>query len=734
MDFSWLQQHLPEAFDSDLGAAWQRFEETTNDPTPHGFVAFLYEDGVIPGKTARDILVSGDVAFSLGLPVARGHEHLGVIGRGAMGEVVLARDRVLRRAVAVKRHMGEEGKEQFLAEAQITAQLDHPGIVPIYGFEGSGELGYSMKLIAGGNLEDLIEKARTGHDAGGALPSDIDLNARLALFLHVCDAMAYAHDRDVVHRDLKPENIMVGDFNEILVADWGISHLRTSDDPAPSTESIEARAIAGSGLRILGTPLYMSPEQAYGSAHALRPPSDQYALGLILYELVTLQVANRAGKPVDAILAARKAHKEPMEHYADLRVDPALEAIVNRATQLWPADRYSGVQELAADVRRFVRGEEVLAFPDTWARATWRRLQRHPVAVMLALLSVVVVAAAMTTTSLLNALETERQAEEDRITLAELVGTVTSHGQVLDRQLVEIELLLEGLTAGVASRMHLPPGGVEDDLYRPNELGAADGPADAARSERYKQVVSLEHAVYLVPDDVDDAALFESRRRLADIDDLMKAIFVRSTGTNPASLTATDRAAMFSSDMPLMWAYVALEDGLMINFPGNGTYPEGYDGRQRRWYLDSTESRGPRWGQIYPDATGTGFLLPCNQAVYDPSDRFLGVTGLDMSMDHLIKTMDVPGLRGEHTARLLDSEGKVLLTSEEKGLASRVSMEDNRTKKRSALGIPALEAAAKAGRASGFVIEGDKLHVFASLKSVPWLLVATVTPERYGLD
>lgn len=734
MDFSWLRQHLPDSFDGDLDALWQRFEATADDPNPHGFVAFLFHDGVIPGKTARDVLVSGDVAFSLGVPVARGHEHLGVIGRGAMGEVIVARDSILRRAVAVKRHMGEEGKGQFLAEAQITAQLDHPGIVPIYGFEESGEFGYSMKLIAGGTLADVVAKARAAHDAGRPAEPGLTLKSRVDFFLHICDAMAYAHARGVVHRDLKPENIMVGDFNEILVADWGIGHLRKSDDPAPSPESISARSVSEPGLRILGTPVYMSPEQAYGNAHALLPPSDQYALGLILYELVTLQRANRSGEPRAAILAARKAHKEPMEHYAQLKIDPAIEAIVDRATQPWPHDRYPGVQELAADVRRFALGEEVLAFPDTWHRAIWRRLQRHPLTVMLALLGIVVVAAAMTTLSLFNALATERQAEQDRATLAELVGAVTSHGQGFDRQLVEVEVLLEGLTAAVASRMHLPAGPFEADIYRPEDLGTPAGPEDAAPSKRYKQVVSLEHAVYLIPDGVDAASVMESRRRLGDIDDVMKTIFVRSAGADPASIGAPARSALFSSDMPLMWAYVQLEEGLMINFPGNATYPEDYDGRQRPWYRNAPESQGPRWGQLYPDATGTGFLLPCNQSVYDPEQRFLGVAGLDMTMDHLIATMDVPGLRGDHTARLLDSEGGVLLTSMEVGMESKVSTEGNRTKKRSAIGVPALVAAARAGRASGFVLDGEDLHVFASLKSVPWTLVATVSAEAYGLE
>jgi serine/threonine-protein kinase len=736
MDLSWLRPFLAADFEADLDALWARFAATVADPNPHTFVAFLFHEGQIPGKTARQILISGDASLTLSGRIGKGqrHEELGVIGRGAMGEVVVARDTTLRRTVALKRHLGEKGGAQFLAEAQITAQLDHPGIVPVYGFEGDGKLAYSMKLIAGGNLSGFLADTRDFYDDGERPDAAHALEARLELFLHVCDAIAYAHDHGAMHRDLKPDNIMVGDFSEVLVADWGIGHLAGADDPAPSEESIARKSTSEMSGPILGTPPYMSPEQAAGNAHALRPASDQYALGLILFELVSLRKANRAADPWEAIRQAREGRKDPMEHYAKgTKIHPALAAIVLMATRPWPGDRYDSVQALAADVRRFLRGEEVRAWPDTPVRATWRRLQRHPVAVMTGLLVIVLLAATLTTTSLLAVLETERRAEEDRRNLAQLVGTITQHVQNFDRQFVEVELLLEGLSVAVASRLDLPAAGFQADPYRHSDLGTERGPADAAPSERYGQVITMEHVIYVVSDGVPPAQLLESRQRLGDIDEVMKSILVRSAGADPSELPPEDRAALFRSGVPVMWAYLQLENGLMINFPGNANYPDQYDGRLRTWYRDVLGTRGPRWGQLYPDGSGSGFLLPCNQAIYDSGARFVGVAGLDFSMDHLIATMEVAGIAGLEDALLIDREGDILVSSLERGIKSEVSMQGHRTKERRPIGVDGLAAAARRGSASGFVLDGDDLYVFAALGSVPWLLVVRLDAASHGL-
>src|SRR5690606_29621012 len=147
----------------------------------------------------------------------------------AMGEVYIARDTLLNRNVAFKTMdptvAADPGlAERFLIEAQVTAQLDHPSIIPVYALDiERGRKAYAMKLIRGQTLEDYIHATRAFYDRGVEPDADFGLDARLELFVQVCNAVHYAHTRGVVHRDLKPENVMVGAFHEVIVMDWGIA-------------------------------------------------------------------------------------------------------------------------------------------------------------------------------------------------------------------------------------------------------------------------------------------------------------------------------------------------------------------------------------------------------------------------------------------------------------------------------------------------------------------------------
>ena len=155
-----------------------------------------------------------------------------IIGEGAMGEIVRAKDQDLLRKVAYKKILPEiaenpKNLQIFMNEAQITAQLEHPNIVPIYGLEvnSEGEIAYSMKMIQGKTLGDLIQEARQQYQTQGQIEDTHSLTELLEHFLKVCDAMEYAHQKGIIHRDLKPANLMIGPYNEVYVMDWGIARL-----------------------------------------------------------------------------------------------------------------------------------------------------------------------------------------------------------------------------------------------------------------------------------------------------------------------------------------------------------------------------------------------------------------------------------------------------------------------------------------------------------------------------
>lgn len=301
--------------------------------------------------------------------------------RGGLGRILEVRDLRIGRVVALKQilHEGQGAYARFVREATITARLEHPAIVPVHdiGRWPSGEPFYSMKLVSGRSLHDVIRDT----------PS---LDGRLALLpnvIAVADAIAYAHSQRIIHRDLKPANVLVGAFGETVVIDWGIA--KDLRDPAPEGGAADpgdaALTMAGA---VLGTPCYMPPEQARGQAVDER--ADVYALGALLYEvLVGEPPYHGAPAPLAAVLAGPPAFAEALAP----TIPADLATIVRKAMARRAEDRYPSSRELAEDLRRFQTGRLVSAH--AYARRTlvrrWLRRYRAPVSVAAAALAIVVV-------------------------------------------------------------------------------------------------------------------------------------------------------------------------------------------------------------------------------------------------------------------------------------------------------------------------------------------------------
>ena len=308
--------------------------------------------------------------------------------RGALGEVYVARDQQLHRIVALKRiqmdhAIDREKCARFVVEAEITGRLEHPGIVPVYGLGtyDDGRPFYAMRFIRGDNLKSAIEQFHRAEEKGRD-PGEraVALLKLLRRFLDVCNAIDYAHSRGVLHRDLKPGNIMLGKFGETLVVDWGLAKSLGRPEAAPTSGTLDDRTLvpqSGSGLRgtelgaRLGTPAYMSPEQAAGKIDALGPASDVYSLGATLYCLLT----GRAPF-TESDLGELLRNVERGDFVAPSQVkgwiDPALEAICLKAMKTEPAGRYPTPRALADDVEHWLADEPVSA----WREPTRRRLGR----------------------------------------------------------------------------------------------------------------------------------------------------------------------------------------------------------------------------------------------------------------------------------------------------------------------------------------------------------------------
>ena len=272
--------------------------------------------------------------------------------RGGLGEVFVALDAELHREVALKQILEKHAddpvsRQRFVAEAEITGGLEHPGVVPVYGLGtyGGGRPYYAMRFIKGDSLKEAIEHVPRRRHAARSDPGrrSLELRKLLRRFLDVCNAIDYAHSRGVIHRDLKPANIILGKHGETLVVDWGLAKAVGRADPSVGEQTI-APSSSGSSETLpgsaLGTPAYMSPEQAAGDLDRLGPRSDVYSLGATLYCLLT-------GKPpfegddVGEILRKVQAGDVRAPREVDPALDEALEAVCLKAMATKPEDRYA---------------------------------------------------------------------------------------------------------------------------------------------------------------------------------------------------------------------------------------------------------------------------------------------------------------------------------------------------------------------------------------------------------
>lgn len=346
-------------------------------------------DAAVLDKTSRE----GDLQLDAWLRYRIAEE----IGHGGLGCVRRARDLYLGRDVAIKELLPGSTStadriERFFLEAQLTGQLEHPGIVPVHalGATGDGQPFYTMKLIQGKTLAELIEEhhALEEHDP----QRTVGLNAMLRALVDVADAAAFAHSRGVVHRDIKPLNVMVGDYGETLLVDWGLAKMyrdgetrkRQREAAVELGSSTISRSTGRSSSRrrdetragtVMGTLAYMSPEQARGTAESLDHRADIFSLGATLYAILVGRPPY-FGKQTEMLEQARLGeYAEPRE--INPRVPRALEAICLRAIALHPDDRYQSAKQLGEEITRWQSGEPVEAYPEPWWDRAGRWIRKH---------------------------------------------------------------------------------------------------------------------------------------------------------------------------------------------------------------------------------------------------------------------------------------------------------------------------------------------------------------------
>jgi serine/threonine protein kinase len=405
------------------------------------------------------------------------------IARGGMGVVLRAVDCDIRREVAVKYLLDQTNagkKLRFVEEAQITGQLEHPNIVPIHelGVDALKRVFFSMKMVKGRSLAQVLDELR---QQPKQVEKEWSLGRLLNVLVNVCNALAYAHSCGVVHRDLKPANIMIGDFGEVYVMDWGLAKVLKGGQikqPAPMATVVSGVAAAAPAAApaavplgqsistkrsskvetsrnvdadltqegaVLGTPVYMPPEQATGKVEAIDQRSDVYSLGAILYEMLTLQ------PPVDKedgylaiLMRVVQGEIIPPERATHRVIPKELSAIAMKALAKKPQDRYSTVEALRKDIERFQEGRSVSAKLDTTREMLVKFVKRNKAfsATAIVALTVLLVVLGFTFSNYLDLLkqrERTRQAVPAFLRASQLAVNDRQFKDALDQATVAVD-------------------------------------------------------------------------------------------------------------------------------------------------------------------------------------------------------------------------------------------------------------------------------------------------------
>lgn len=341
-------------------------------------------------RPATPIQQRNSGAASVVLTPGERFDVLQVHAQGGLGVVFLARDHEIDRTVALKQIKSqwaddEDSRARFLLEARITGRLEHPGIVPIYalGADATGRPYYAMRLIRGESLLEVLTRFHATDVASRLDERMPELRKLLKRFVDVCNAVDYAHSKGVIHRDLKPSNIMVGKYGETLVVDWGLAKVIGSDEDVALTTRM-VRQPEGEGgatsTRIgttIGTPAYMSPEQAAGRNDELGPPTDIYSLGATLYHLLTGELPHADDDDMGVMISRAEHGKVIPANIAAPWLPRPLSSICMKALSCAPESRYVSARALSDDVERWLGDEPVRAHHESLGERVYRWTRTH---------------------------------------------------------------------------------------------------------------------------------------------------------------------------------------------------------------------------------------------------------------------------------------------------------------------------------------------------------------------
>lgn len=478
------------------------FEETLVSKNPDGGMLQTVDRGAGPKFDPTGETVDYEPETQSRYTLTRVH------GEGGLGQVWLATDPTLNREIALKRIRPGKGNSRdaqlrLIKEAQITGQLEHPNIIPIYELEQYDEKGrpyYTMKFLRGDTLQDRIKAYHKKKKAGEANP--LELVTLLNFFIDICNAIAYAASRGVVHRDLKPQNVMIGDFGEVIVLDWGLAKKIEAREDDSSRRELQLGALVDSTAtvsgQVVGSPAYMAPEQASALNDQVDGRTDVYGLGAMLFSILAGQPPHRGTKTGNTardtieLLNRISTGETPHLREVDPSIPKALDAICAKAMHKGARHRYQDARDLAQDVQRFLADEAVTVLKESGLQKIGRWLRRHrawaqSIALAVLLISVVSVVSAVVVNSAKNRETAARQ---------EAVAHFQQARRSIDKSLIELSDMLDEYPGVQTVRTRL----LEDAAKEYEALAARKSSQPELQLESSRALVRLARVRQLLED------------------------------------------------------------------------------------------------------------------------------------------------------------------------------------------------------------------------------------------
>ncbi|MBQ9788758.1 MAG: protein kinase [Lentisphaeria bacterium] len=594
------------------------------------------------------------------------------LAEGGQGYISSAVDKKLGRIIAIKSlhdnlKESDQARNNFITEAKITAQLDHPGIVSVYSLAGddSNGLHLAMKLVNGETLSEYLFSVIKNYQKHGIkkFNEKKSISKRLNIIIKSCEAIAYAHNRNVMHCDLKPDNIMIGEYGETYIMDWGIAKLIKNIN----NETLGTKVTAG-------TPQYFAPETLRGKTIDHR--SDIYTMGIILFETVYLKKAFNGNNDKEIMTNVKNHRINSFKHTFHVPVSRDLRAIIMKATAFEVEERYQSMNELIEDLRHFLNNEETSALPDNSIAKVFRWSAMHIKSLLLIILASIFGIAVLAFFNIYNHIKASSAQLQQEIALSNAYSKNLAAAATINLQMGYIEDAVKFLSSSISFLLTNDYSNKNDNtpkkLYFDSQNAAKNHllPAQTTFDKFYRRNVNYHLLGYLNTDNLPKSKVDATLNKIQVLLPTLQKTIRNSDISSKIKLNRdrkTSQTALDSNLPPIFMLYCGFDNGLFITYPGFIQEMANFVPKKRDWYVNAMnhcEENQIAWSVPYLEAVTNQITISCSAPIVVNNQK-IGAFGADLTISALTSLLKQTGNSRVYSRdkSIIDEDGNILLST-----------------------------------------------------------------------